>query len=65
MLRNRVVHAGYQPAPLEAEEARSAWEQMRQFARDRVWERRRRFRGRRWQSLVRRDGPQKKQRPNV
>ncbi len=43
LVRNRVVHAGYEPTLGEAEEAREAYKRMRRFGRDRVWERRRRF----------------------
>jgi hypothetical protein len=40
MLRNRVVHAGYEPPTPEAEAARSAYDQLRYFIRERAWERR-------------------------
>ena len=40
-LRNRIVHAGYEPLLFEAEKAKTAYDHLRVFVRERVWERRR------------------------
>lgn len=42
-LRNRVVHAGHQPSPQEAQVAQAGYVAMRQFINERVWAKRRTF----------------------
>lgn len=40
LLRNRVVHVGYEPSANEAEAARTAYDHLRAFLRERLWARR-------------------------
>jgi len=43
LLRNRIVHAAYEPSSTEADKARSSYDGLRHFIRERLWARRREY----------------------